>query len=381
MFPHYIPHIQLSKMKEALLPFPVVRWKTEQVNGRELEIGSYMVAVPELWKHPYGIEVRGIVFDKETGQCIARPFEKFFNLGEKENTQPDVVQELMANNPFTVTQKRDGSMICPVLVGGKIYWKTKKSFYSDVIKDFLSSGIDIQAYNQSVLPILENGKTPIFEYTSPNSKIVIEYGNEPKLTLLAVRDIETGYYDYLDPNPKSEALIPYVEVKSVDELKSMQETVEGEEGWVVHIPAANLRVKVKTKWYLARHRCLDLRQRDVADAVVEERMDDIYPTVMEGGYDLTLIDKITTEVADDLLLIRRFGEELVDEIKSNHIQRKDIAEKYRGNSFVHLAFAMLDANDYNIEKRIIGLWKDGFREKWPLTPVIKWGIAQQEDEG
>src|SRR5690242_11836962 len=34
-------------------------------------------------------ECRGICFDQETGKVISRPFQKFFNVNEKEETQQD----------------------------------------------------------------------------------------------------------------------------------------------------------------------------------------------------------------------------------------------------------------------------------------------------
>lgn len=70
-----------------------------------LVIFSYHYANPKVFmEHPIAKELRGIVFDKETGEVVARPFPKFFNLGEEACTvtEDDVV---------TANEKIDGSLI------------------------------------------------------------------------------------------------------------------------------------------------------------------------------------------------------------------------------------------------------------------------------
>src|SRR5262245_46069866 len=49
---------------------------------------------------------RGIVLDRRSGRVIARPFRKFFNLGEMPETQPDALPA----TPFRVEEKLDGSL-------------------------------------------------------------------------------------------------------------------------------------------------------------------------------------------------------------------------------------------------------------------------------
>ena len=59
----------------------------------------------------YTLKARGIIFDSETGECIALPFKKFFNVNETQNT-------LIGNlpqEPFEVFDKLDGSL-------GISYW-------------------------------------------------------------------------------------------------------------------------------------------------------------------------------------------------------------------------------------------------------------------
>lgn len=129
-----------------------------------------MVADPEFWKLPLATECRGLVFDS-SGNCISRSFQKFFNLNETDETQYNVVKGKAIRQ---VADKRDGSLITPVLVGGNIYWKSKKSFYSDVAVD-AAKNVPNELI-PFVLSYLLDDKTPIYEYTSPQNRVVIDYG-------------------------------------------------------------------------------------------------------------------------------------------------------------------------------------------------------------
>jgi len=50
-------------------------------------------------------ECRGLIFDTETGKLISRPYHKFFNVGEKEETQ---LNKINLHEPHVVLEKLDG---------------------------------------------------------------------------------------------------------------------------------------------------------------------------------------------------------------------------------------------------------------------------------
>jgi hypothetical protein len=65
-------------------------------------------------------ECRGLVFRTEPGKeavLTARMFHKFFNIGEKEETQPE---RISLSRPHTLCVKHDGSLVAPVLFNGKV---------------------------------------------------------------------------------------------------------------------------------------------------------------------------------------------------------------------------------------------------------------------
>lgn len=133
-------------------------------------------------------ECRGIKFYPD-GKIAARLFHKFFNLFEKEETQ---LHNLNMDKKHTILEKLDGSMLHPMIFGNEIRWMTKMGITDVSIKaeKYIKNN---SKYDKFAEWCIENNMTPIFEYTSPDNRIVISY-REDKLTLLAVRDNYTGEY-------------------------------------------------------------------------------------------------------------------------------------------------------------------------------------------
>ncbi len=72
---------------------------------------------------------RGLITDLE-GSVIAKPFSKFFNLGEQEET----MEKNLPNEIPEVTEKVDGSLGVQYTDGKEIYISTRGSFESDQAK-------------------------------------------------------------------------------------------------------------------------------------------------------------------------------------------------------------------------------------------------------
>jgi RNA ligase len=136
-------------------------------------------------------ECRGIIFCSETGNILRRPLFKFFNVGERQET---MLQNLNFSEQHWVDTKLDGSMICPFLIGDKLIWATKMvaSDFHDMVERFVQeSDIDYEGFCRKVIG---QGYSPIFEWMHPQTRIVIDYGKEPKLTLLAIRNMVSGEF-------------------------------------------------------------------------------------------------------------------------------------------------------------------------------------------
>ena len=134
-------------------------------------------------------ECRGITFSSETGEIIARKLHKFFNLGEKNEVSSDMID---ISKPHKILFKLDGSMIVPFRVENRVIYGSKmgETHLTPVIEEFIKKN---PHYHDFVEMCLFNLVTPIFEYTAPSNRIVINYTKE-ELTLLAMREMYSGNY-------------------------------------------------------------------------------------------------------------------------------------------------------------------------------------------
>lgn len=127
------------------------------------------------------LQCRGLIYNAETGEVVARPFRKFFNVGEY---GPDHV---WPNEPVTVTDKMDGSL-------GILYCKPSGGFAIATRGSFASEqaikGTEILESSEAWAP--ELGLTYLFEIVYPENRIVLDYGDTEALVLLGAVDIETG---------------------------------------------------------------------------------------------------------------------------------------------------------------------------------------------
>lgn len=139
-------------------------------------------------------ECRGIIFDSKTGDIIRRPFHKFFNVNEREETQD---HRLDFSKEHWIDTKLDGSMIAVFMHEGELVYGTKMVApdFHELVKKFVdTSDVDYEGFCRKVIA---DGYTPIFEFMHPQKRIVIDYGKEPALTLLAVRHMVTGQFQQL----------------------------------------------------------------------------------------------------------------------------------------------------------------------------------------
>jgi RNA ligase len=119
---------------------------------------------------------------------MSRPYHKFFNVNEKEETQAHMLDLL---RPHAVMDKLDGSMIRPIRNRfGTIRLATKMGITD--VSEQAEQIMDIDQWHW-LEDMMIDGFTPILEYIAPTNKIVVEYA-EPKLILTAVRETEYGVY-------------------------------------------------------------------------------------------------------------------------------------------------------------------------------------------
>ena len=227
-------------------------------------------------------ECRGIIFDTESGEIIRRPYHKFFNVNEREETQDNVVD---LSQSHAILEKLDGSMIAPFVVNGEMIWGTKMGAteVAEPVEKFIE---DHSNYRQFAKFVISRGYTPIFEWCSRKQRIVLDY-KEDQLILTAIRDLTTGRYMSWDlvTNTADLYFIPVVgkwetgvdmDNKTMSSFVSYVRDLEDVEGFVVRFSDGHM-IKLKCDWYVQIHKAKEkiLQDRNIVELILDDKLDDV----------------------------------------------------------------------------------------------------------
>ena len=235
--------------------------------------------------------LRGITFNKKTNELLSLPFHKFFNVNQNEECQYNDLK----NKNAQVYEKLDGTMIHCFLLENKLIASTCRSFENIQSHDALAFIEKNPVFKDLIVRSILDGLTPIFEWVSPVNQIVIHYA-EPRLVYLMSRNRSTGLYVF------EEKYEDKAKKYDIDFKKIMDYVAEtGIEGYVCHLDDGNI-VKVKTPWYLQRHRSVDLLTKPkykVYEVVLDGYVDDILSLAPENHR--KILQEIKHEVEFDML--------------------------------------------------------------------------------
>lgn len=192
-------------------------------------------------------------WNKETRQCrglilnqymevIARPFPKFFNY--EEYAEGELALPMA---PCEVYEKMDGSLGILYFIGHTPYISTRGSFESpQAIKatEILHTRYDHVTFRKDI--------TYLFEIIYPANRIVIDYGAQEDLVLLAMIDNESGKDVELE-DIGMPIVKRYDSTSDFDKLA--EQDVENREGYVLKFNNG-FRMKVKFAEYKRLHRLI-----------------------------------------------------------------------------------------------------------------------------
>ncbi len=255
---------------------------------------DYVFVVKETFDNDISLQCRGLKFDAN-GKLIARPFHKFFNMGEREDPL-----KMDWSRPHVIQDKLDGTMIHPALLDNDLVFMTRMGLtsHAKAASNFVSSTIQMLCKD-----MLLAGLTPMFEYTGPKNRVVISY-DKPQITLLAIRETVSGRY--LTSKETSAIALKYDVplVKSfgqVDDIKAFIQdgrALAGVEGYVVAFDDGH-RVKLKADGYVLRHRALSHvhMEKNVLNWVVTNAIDDVIPLLSKENAEHVLEYQQTVENA------------------------------------------------------------------------------------
>lgn len=393
---------QLSDLVPHIEHDPQIRVKVEH-NG--FTVVCYMLQDEETFtsgNQDFARECRGITFAPD-GKIAARTLHKFFNLGEKQETQ---LAELPWDTAIRVMEKRDGSMVTPVLMTPRSFkFKTKKSFETPEasLADSIAKNAEYQLW---ILHLLQAGLTPTFEITSPKFPIVLLYEKD-ELTLLHIRENITGRYlteaemKFLNPpmplvanvtkefsdffggigeNPNDPSSAPHFEEGvCVRKLMHAAETREGIEGWIVQFESGDM-IKIKTKWYINLHHSVTFtRWRDVARAIIADQHDDLKGAFAMCGRSIEPIEFIARSIHNHVTLLKNAVEAVVEQGRNENLTVKDMALKHKDLPTFGLIMRMFRGSDINwmeyYEKNFLDTWS---LEVIPVNGAFDASTVQQD---
>lgn len=223
-------------------------------------------------------ECRGLIMCPTTGTVLARRYHKFFNVGERDETLP---QHVDFSQPHVILEKLDGSMITPFRrADGSVAWGTKLGATAVALPVQTYVHANPQ-YLQMAHDCIAQGVTPIYEWCSPQQRIILDY-REEQLILTAVRDNTTGQYQAYERLLAygAQYSVPVVRalsgsVDSITAFMAQVRDLEGAEGYVIRFADGHM-VKVKGFWYLQLHKTKALLEweKDVWGLILHGKLDD-----------------------------------------------------------------------------------------------------------
>lgn len=325
-----------------------------KVEKHDCIIFNYLFMAPEVFPEISDAdskirrEFRGLTFDKNTGKILRRPFHKFFNYGERQETS-----NIDISKSHVIYDKIDGSMICPILLNDVIIWGTKlgETEFSHDVKDFVK--LSPIPYEEFVRSLYKDGYNPIFEWTAPENRVVIDYGKRA-LTLLAIRHITTGEYidfnDYADRYSIPKCSYVYNE-KFTDDFISLARKAEGIEGFVVHFDDGHM-IKIKSDHYCQLHRVKSYisNEHDIVSLILNNKLDDLKPLLYsEDLQRLEFYESCLLKEFNDYVDIINY---VISSIRVGKVSRKEFALEYTDDPVIKsIVFSLWESElDDNLVK-------------------------------
>lgn len=303
-------------LHEALQPLVEAGLVSRRTRG-VLAIYNYTAAAQFAgeWT-PALMAARGLIFDESEKRVVARPFPKFFNVGERPETAMDA---LPWDRPHEITEKVDGSLGVVFWHGGRWDLATRGAFESEqavYARENLLPRCDLSACPAQV--------TVLVEIVYPGNRVVVDYGDQAFLSLIAVRDTETGEELRFEEVAGMASLMGMAWTGGLGSIgPAIFEHAPNTEGYVVRWPHSGLRVKVKAPDYVAAHRLLDqVAPRRVLELIREGRADDVRAQL--PGHARERFDEVDSDIRGRIdalqiaadVTLRIFGRELSESRKA-----------------------------------------------------------------
>lgn len=302
---------------------------TYDYEGEIIHSFKYNLHRKGMWEHRYALNMRGITFDGN-GKLLALPFPKFFNVGETGMGHDLVFSEIKG-----IREKIDGSLISMFMINGEVYPKTQKCPISKVsleAREYLYQREDVRSFSKT---LIQQGYTPLFEYTSPSQKIVLTYPEE--FFYLGCRDMRSG--EILAPQDCPSSIKRPRLIKTEEEVQRYLNR-EDIEGVVIELNDGKM-LKMKAKHYIEAHAIVtELRPKIVVKKIIDNNLDDTKGFLAQNGF------------VDELDKVCQIEQKFWDLYDALFMEAKNYLDQYK-----HLTPAKLadQIKEDNVEALIKGL--------------------------
>lgn len=258
----------IAQKEQGLSNFQAFEQLTEQFaikvkyyeDERIVLLDYHMIDSPKM--HPVVIECRSLILLLDTFGVVSRKFDRFFNYGEALDYYHDF--DLSRS---VIMEKADGSLIGVYHHNGKWHISTRGmafaegehvmggTFREKVLEAFGLSEEDFQ----SVFSVFNKNLTFVFEYISPENRIVTKY-EKPEMVLLSINDgkkewdYETMYCNLMYYGVRNIRKVKTYDASDMDEVVKLANSLPDlQEGFVIYDPVSNKRMKVKSSLYVVAH--------------------------------------------------------------------------------------------------------------------------------
>lgn len=287
-------------------------------------------------------KTRGLIYNKATGEIVARPFEKFFNHGEPDAPQIDLDLQVR------VMDKIDGSLgVIFTPDGQQARVATRGSFHSDQA-DWANAWLDERPHVQEfLLGLMATGATPMVEIVYKDNRIVLEYDTEGLIALGAVRIATGGVFVWNHPEIPAAEHFGDMTYREALEMPPR----ENAEGLVIQAGTTSDRfVKLKQEDYIQLHRIVShLTEKEVWRQLRDHTFEEYVQKLPDEFYDWAtdVADALKQEAQAHENAVREWHSRLEGETRKDQALwiNANVPPQYRG-----LVFSLLD--DKSLEPAI-----------------------------
>ena len=219
----------------------------------------HMIDSPKL--HPIVIECRSLILGFNTWRVVSRKFDRFFNYGEALDYYHDF--DLSRS---VIMEKADGSLIGVYYHNGKWHISTRGMAFAEgehvMGGTFREKVLDAfstpEEEFQQAFDGFPRDTTFVFEYTSPENRIVTKY-EEPLMVLLSANngevewEYDVAYKELYLMGLKFRPVVTY-NASDMDAVVQLANSLPNlQEGFVIYDPVSKKRMKVKSSLYVVAH--------------------------------------------------------------------------------------------------------------------------------